>query len=214
MQVQMNKLNNPASYNKSTIELKTGRCRAALFDLQGLLFCLHSSASLSSWFSISLFLLEIFLLIPPVATVHTWTFQVCTATLSWFINPAKGGGVKKKKKGHWAFLESSSKARLCVYRLRRGWAQGCGACSLLQRCLVCHLTVDCRAAISPLSKQVCYIFHLKNSRGHQCVWLCSLKPDGGFPINKCTGSIYTDCGTWRHNTHDTLFSGQSCHKSL
>lgn len=60
----------------------------------------------------------------------------------------------------------------------------------------------------------CYTFHLKNPWGHQCVWLCWLKPDGGFPINKCTGCIYTDCGTWRHNTHDTLFSGQSCHKSL
>lgn len=87
-------------------------------------------------------------------------------TASSFINPVNvcvlGGG-------HWSFLESSSKARLCVYRLGKGWARGCGACSLLQRCLVCHLTVDCRAAIPPLSKQSCYIFHSKNLRGHHCV---------------------------------------------
>lgn len=44
----------------------------------------------------------------------------------------------EKKKGHWAFLESSSKARLCVYRLGKGWAQASGACTLLQRCLVIH----------------------------------------------------------------------------
>lgn len=36
----------------------------------------------------------------------------------------------------------------------------------------------------------------------------------GFPINKCTESIYTVHGTWRHNTHDILFSSRCCHKSL
>ncbi len=30
----------------------------------------------------------------------------------------------------------------------------------------------------------------------------------GFPINKCTESIYTGRGTWRHNTPDILFSGR------
>lgn len=45
-----------------------------------------------------------------------------------------------KKKSHWEFLESSSKARLCVYRLGKGWAQACGACTLLQHCLVNQLT--------------------------------------------------------------------------
>lgn len=134
-----------------------------------------------------------------------------TSARSSFITPVNGGW----HKGHWVFLDGSSKARICVYRLRKGWAQGCGACSLLQCCLVCHLTVDCCEAIPQLSKQPCYIFHLKKLSGVTSVSDCvSLKPDGGFPINKCTGSIYTDCGTWRHNTHDTLFSGQSCHKSL
>lgn len=94
-----------------------------------------------------------------------------TVTVSSFINPINGG----RKKGHWGFLESSSKARLCVYSLRKGWAQGCGACSLLQRCLVCHLTVDCcTATIIPppahcSANRSCYIFHSKNARGHQHV---------------------------------------------
>lgn len=213
----MNKLNNPMFYNKSKNELKQRRCRDSFHHLMcccliyilkdfwaaNLLCCFFTSFPLVNsccrcvcWF---------------LHLLSAWNLKFAQHSNSVIVYKSRKWGMKK---GHWAFLDSSSKARLCVYRLRKGWAQGCGACSLLQRCLVCHLTVDCRTAIPPLSKQSCYIFHSKNPRGHQCVWLCSLKPDGGFPINKCTGSIYTDCGTWRHNTHDTLFSGQSCHKSL
>lgn len=61
----------------------------------------------------------------------------------------------------------------------RGWAPGYGACTFLQHGLVCHLTVDCCSATTPppnplrppLSKQLCYIFHSKNPRGHRHVWL-------------------------------------------
>lgn len=68
--------------------------------------------------------------------------------------------------------------------------------------------------LSPRLANSPVIFSIWKILGVTSVSDCWLKPDGGFPINKCTGSIYTDCGTWRHNTHDTLFSGQSCHKSL
>lgn len=148
----------------------------------------------------------------------TCTFKFAQHYNTVIVYKSRKWGMTKRPLGFFGkFFKSPA---LCLQVENGAGLGGCGACSLLQRCLVCHLTVDCRTAIPPpdphprSANRSCYIFHLKNPWGHQCVWLCWLKPDGGFPINKCTGCIYTDCGTWRHNTHDTLFSGQSCHKSL
>lgn len=78
------------------------------------------------------------------------------------------------------FWNTSSKAGLVCLQVKKGLAQGRGACSLLQRCLVCHLTVDCRAAIPPLANSSVIFSIRKYPRGHRRVWLCFAEARWGF----------------------------------
>lgn len=55
-----------------------------------------------------------------------------------------------------------------------------------------------------LSANTCVIFSVWRRE----VSRASAQSRWGFPINKCTESIYTGRGTWRHNTPDILFSGR------
>lgn len=51
------------------------------------------------------------------------------------------GGDEKKATGlFWMVLQKPCSV---FTGWEKGWAQGHGACSLLQRCLVCHLTLEC-----------------------------------------------------------------------
>lgn len=51
------------------------------------------------------------------------------------------GGDEKKATGlFWIVLQKPGSV---FTGWEKGWAQGHGACSLLQRCLVCHLTLEC-----------------------------------------------------------------------
>lgn len=211
MQFQMNNPNSPMFYNKSELRLK--RCGDSvhyiIFTSYCFIYFLRNCWAADFYFSLphhwrslfedisvsssSYYLLELF-------SLHS------TITLSSFINPVNGSW-KKATGIFWKVLQKPGS-------VFTGWERA--GLRDVEPAVFYNvvLSVTWQLTAVRLSKQSCYIFHLKNPRGHQCVWLCWLKPDGGFPINKCTGSIYTDCGTWRHNTHDTLFSGQSCHKSL
>lgn len=189
----MNKPNNPTSYNKS----KKEPGQIGSFHLHILLFCLYWVAKLHlfscHWF--------IFLLIPSVITVLN-SYACSTVTLSSFIYPVNGGW-KKATGLFWKLLQKPGS-------VFTGW----GRAGLFYN-VVLSVTWQLTAVqLSPCLANSPVIFSIWKILGVTSVCDCWLKPDGGFPINKCTGSIYTDCGTWRHNTHDTLFSGQSCHKSL
>lgn len=213
MQFQMNKLNNPMFYNKSQDELRLKRCHFIFMSYCFVYFLKNCWATH-------------FYILPPChgrivfadISANSFIYYLLelsslhgTITLSSFINPVNGGW-RKATGLFWIVLQKPGS-------VFTGWERaGLGDVEpAVFYNVVLSVTWQLTAVqLTPplLSKQSCYIFHSKNPRGHQRVWLCWLKPDGGFPINKCTGSIYTDCGTWRHNTHDTLFSGQSCHKSL
>lgn len=165
-------------YNKSQNELRLKRCSDSNCHFIYMYYCFVYILDALLFFSllvIGIFVCQFPPLLPcPFKFAQRYNSVIVYKSHKW--------GMKKRPLGF--FLESSSKARLCVYSSRKGWAQGCGACSLLQRCLVCHLTVDCCTATittpphtppppnptDPCSaNRSCYIFHSKNARGHQHV---------------------------------------------
>lgn len=113
-------------------------------------------------------------------------------------------------KEYWDYQYDS--AVLFTVRFQRNLNLDVERCCLLQHCLVLSLD-SWLLKFAQLRKHLCYIFRLKNVGSLVCLTPLA-KARWGFPINKCTGNIYTVCGTWRHNTHDILFSSQCCHKSL
>lgn len=126
-----------ADHNKSQNEVKLWRCGNLIipFLFMRLMVLFKFFGILSACFITSSPLLCDFF--PDISA----KLFICTLKFARHDNsvillyPIKAGW----HKGHWAFLDSSSKAGFCVYKSGKGWTQGCGACTLLNCCLVCHL---------------------------------------------------------------------------
>lgn len=164
-------------HNKSQQEPRLKRCSSSTghFILASLLFCLRSSAVTSSGL---LFVSSCHgcVLLPIPLVITTCAFKIAQRRNT--VIDSKSSKWGRWKKGHWAFLDSSSKAQLCVYRLRKGL--GSGTWSLQSFTTLSCLSFDSGMPYSPCSSsssllplssanRSCYIFHLKNPRGHRCV---------------------------------------------
>lgn len=77
----------------------------------------------------------------------TCTFKFAQHYNTVIVYKSRKWGMTKRPLGFFGkFFKSPA---LCLQVENGAGLGGCGACSLLQRCLVCHLTVDCRTAIPP-----------------------------------------------------------------
>lgn len=121
--------------NKSQNELRLRRCSDSKHHFISMSYCYAYIWSIAE-------LLRLFFSFLPVVGIFSCQFPLSLKFAQHYntIIVYKCYKWGMKKKSHWEFLESSSKARLCVYRLGKGWAQACGACTLLQHCLVNQLT--------------------------------------------------------------------------
>lgn len=83
-----------------------------------------------------------YILLPIPLVITTCTFKIalhCNTVID--SKSSKWEGDEKKATGlFWIVLQKPSSV---FTGWEKGWAQGHGACSLLQRCLVCHLTLEC-----------------------------------------------------------------------
>lgn len=138
-------------------------------------------------------------------------------TLSSILNPVNGG---RWKKGHWAFLDCSSKAQLCVYRLRKGL--GSGTWSLQSFTTLSCLSFDSGMPYSPCSSSssptfsaqqtdpvIFSIWKILGVTGVSAV----AEARSGFSY-KQVHRLYLNRQWHLTPKHLWDFSGQACHKSL
>lgn len=208
-------------HNKSQEEPRLKRCSSSTghFILASLLFCLRSPAVTSSGL---LFVSSchgcVLLPIPLVTTTCTFKIaQRCNTVID-----SKSSKWGRWKKGHWAFLDSSSKAQLCVYRLRKGL--GSGTWSLQSFTTLSCLSFDSGMPYSPCSSSsssACFsaqqtdpvIFSIWKILGVTGV-SAAAEARSGFSY-KQVHRLYLN-RQW-HLTPKHLWdsvSGQACHKSL